>query len=529
MIILEPVSIEVVQGLFSIYYQFTNDENENKNKIHCSDKIFSLLSHFFRNPNPLSIHNLRGIVFSYSLLSFMEFDDLSAFLEILFRFMCKTNSRHSLFYSQILKLKSYSELIIEGIKFLISQIITNQNLNEIKINSVHTLSTILYDLYIFNNPPYFPHSTWEIKSYPQNLDPKTIKNLLLDPKGYSIFFTAPFEYKAAIKDRFSEGIKTGKNPLVINVRRDDIIKSMDNLGFLSPEEFQKPLVINFVGEKGFDRGGVRREFFYLITQKLFSLDFGMFDIKQNFYWFRSISCNDLYFKTLGILVGLAVSNSMLLPIRFPLLLYKKILGLNVTLDDLDEIDSDLVNGLKNLMALAENGTDISELDMRFEATRDNFGTPETVPLIPNGSEIVVNNKNIDKYVNKYLNWIVNDSIKTQFNNFIKGFFDSLGPIRNILDIFFPEDLDILISGKEVYNWEEFKQSTTYSDGYDENSETIQLFWKIFFDYFTQEQKIDFLMFVTGSKRVPIQGMKEVLKLYKILLDFIYRLGQYFAI
>lgn len=489
---------------------FASKLSEKRQEIKCSQKIHDLLIHYFGNNNPLSIHNLRGVVFSYFLIPYMEILDLIDFLSILHKFMCKTSTHHSIFYNQILKLRNYSEMVINGIKSIISQLVSSRNFLDM-MPVTHILSTILFDLYIFDtsSPPYFPHKTWEISTFPQIVESTTILKILLSENGSYNFFTVPFEYKASLKDRFSEAIKNGKNPLSIKVRRDDIIESMNHLQFLSPEEFQKPLLIEFIGEQGYDRGGVSREFFHLITIKLFSLDFGMFDIKQDFYWFRSVSCNDIHFKTLGILVGLAVSNSMLLPIRFPLLFYKKILGINVTLDDLEEIDSELVDGLRNLKTLAENGEDISDLDLRFEVTRDNFGTAETIPLIPNGSNIVVNNENIDKYIKKYVNWLVDGSIKRQFNYFIKGFCDALGPVKNLLRMFFPEDLDILISGKEEYDWDEFKQSTNYSDGYDENSESIKIFWKIFFEFFNQDQKIVFLMFVTGSNRVPIQGMKEI--------------------
>lgn len=490
--------------------KFINKLNEKMDKSQYSDKIFDLLSHYFNNPNPLSLHNLRGIVFGYSLMPFMKIDDLTKFLVILRNFMCDNASYHLLFYNQLNKYHSYSELVVKIIKSSILQFIALKDPNQ-TLNSIHTLSTILLDLYLFdaNSPPYFPHDIWEIDEISNILSIQVAVPILDEPINALIFFAAPFEYKAMLKDRYSEFIKKkSRNPLRIHVPRDNIIKSLDNLKYLSPEEFQKPLEIDYIGETGQDRGGISREFFYLTAEKLFSPDFGMFDIKQNFYWFRYVTYNGSYFKTLGILVGLAFSNSVVLPIRFPLLLYKKILGLPLTIDDLEEIDSDLASSFHSLRELIDNGEDISNAEIRFEATIDNFGTAKEVPLIPNGSDIIVNNDNFEKYVETYLNWYFYDSVKDQFEMFNRGFNDALGPSKSLLSIFFPEDLDILISGKEEYNWDEFKQNAVYT-GYDENSETIKIFWKIFFDKFTQEQKINFLMFVTGSKRVPIQGMKEV--------------------
>lgn len=48
----------------------------------------------------------------------------------------------------------------------------------------------------------------------------------------------------------------------------------------------------------------------------------------------------------------------------------------------------------------------------------------------------------------------------------------------------------------------------YKNGYSSDHPTIKLFWEVFHDL-SHEQKKKFLLFLTGSDRIPILGMKAV--------------------
>ena len=55
------------------------------------------------------------------------------------------------------------------------------------------------------------------------------------------------------------------------------------------------------------------------------------------------------FELVGMLIGIAIYNSILLDIKFPLTIYKKLCDYKVDLGDLYEIDSDLYKGLKHIL------------------------------------------------------------------------------------------------------------------------------------------------------------------------------------
>jgi hypothetical protein len=138
---------------------------------------------------------------------------------------------------------------------------------------------------------------------------------------------------------------------------------------------KKPLKVQFWGEQGIDEGGVRKEFFSLIIERLFDANFGMFLLKnERFFWFNhnSFECR-LNFELVGSVLGLAIYNSDLLELKFPQVVYKKLLGETALLEDLEEFEPDLFSSLNNMRKM-DKGV-IKDLGLNFTLTYDNFGAP----------------------------------------------------------------------------------------------------------------------------------------------------------
>lgn len=118
--------------------------------------------------------------------------------------------------------------------------------------------------------------------------------------------------------------------LHIEVNRHDILNdSMEKLNKV--KNLQAPLRISFVGEEGSDEGGVKNEYFQLITKAIFNPYLDMFLPKHNgrVYWFNAFSYEPpIRFEFVGMLLGLSIYNSVHLQIPFPNVLYKKLLDRN---------------------------------------------------------------------------------------------------------------------------------------------------------------------------------------------------------
>ena len=292
--------------------------------------------------------------------------------------------------------------------------------------------------------------------------------------------------------------------LTINIRRNNLIE--DALNELSKPDIklQNPIKVKFIGEQGVDEGGVRKEFFLLFIRQIFDPDYGMFNYnsKTRFYWFNHYTFEPkIKYELIGIIFGLAIYNNIILDVKFPLVVYKKLLGCKLSLEDMKECDPELYNNftfLKN-----SNDKNLKEsLETDFTVVDDKFGEKLVIPLKPDGENIMVDLDNKDEYVDLYLEWYFNKSIKDVFSSFEKGFYRVFN--RDLSRILSPEELELIICGTQILDFHELKKVCKYEE-YTKDSQTIKYFWEILLE-FNEEEKKKFLSFVTGCDRAPIDGL-----------------------
>jgi len=284
-----------------------------------------------------------------------------------------------------------------------------------------------------------------------------------------------------------------------------------------PSRFKLELRIQFSDEEGLDFGGVRKEWFQLLTHDLFKEDYGMFTLNkqsQN-YWFCTQSDSLQDFKLVGMLMGLALYNSVVLDVHFPKFLYRYIHhaiknstaepNISFTLKDLEDIDPDLFNGLNEL--LNYEGDVEEDFGLDFSVTTSVFGQAQVHELKPGGVDIPVTRENREEFVNLRTKWILLDSIKGQLKAFINGFLlvvDSHSPAVRMVT---SGELEVLICGERVLDWDELEQSVVYENGYSKDHPLIKQFWA-YFRELPEESKKQFLRFSTGSDRCPVGGLKN---------------------
>ncbi|ORY07999.1 hypothetical protein K493DRAFT_201530, partial [Basidiobolus meristosporus CBS 931.73] len=296
--------------------------------------------------------------------------------------------------------------------------------------------------------------------------------------------------------------------LVLHIRRDYLIEdSLNQLSF-HQMDLKKKLKIEFVNEDGIDAGGLTKEWFLLLVRELFNPQYGMFtwDEESNYFWFNpaSFETSDQYYLV-GVIIGLAIYNSTILDIQFPLACYKKLLNIPVDFDDLKALRPSLAKGLQ--MLLDYDGDDLEDVFCRdFVGEYEVFGDIYQVPLVPNGENIPVTKANRQEYVSKHSQFILTQSIAKQFEPFKRGFYHVCG--GNALSLFRPEEIELLVRGSaETLDLEQLKAVTEY-DGFDKDEETIRNFWYIF-GGMTPELQRRLLVFVTGSDRIPATGIANL--------------------
>jgi len=142
----------------------------------------------------------------------------------------------------------------------------------------------------------------------------------------------------------------------------------------------------------------------------------------------------------------------------------------------------------------------------FSVKYEYCGTEQEDELKENGSKISLTTANREEYAQLYINYLLNTSIKKQFESFYAGFkavCDS-----SLFKTFSYEELELLTCGNKKFDFEALEASAKYDDGYAKNSQSVKQFWEIAHQL-CEEDKRRLLAFCTGSDRVPIGGLIEV--------------------
>ena len=175
--------------------------------------------------------------------------------------------------------------------------------------------------------------------------------------------------------------------LIIQIRRDSVLTDAMNQIWRRPRRhLVRPLRVRMgmdEGEEGVDHGGVQQEFFRILFGQALDPTYGMFvvDEQTRMTWFQSGSFEPLYkFEMLGILMSIAVFNSITLPVTFPLAFYRKLLGLKVKKPaHIEDGWPELTKGLQSLLDWTDG--DVKDVFMRtYEFSFELFGKQVSVDM-----------------------------------------------------------------------------------------------------------------------------------------------------
>ncbi|XP_068967213.1 probable E3 ubiquitin-protein ligase HERC4 [Bombus flavifrons] len=310
-------------------------------------------------------------------------------------------------------------------------------------------------------------------------------------------------------DPFSVDPRHHNQFVILNVSRENIVAdTLRELAQYNSSDLKKPLRVKFHGEEAEDAGGVRKEFFMLLLREILDPKYGMFKQYEEtrVIWFSEDSFEDenMYFL-IGILCGLVIYNFIIIDLPFPLALYKKLLHEPVALNDIKDMSPVFAKSMQNILDYEE--ADFEEVfGLHFEVVREVFGEKKIYELTPNGSKVPVTLKNKKQFVDLYVDYTLNKSVEPHFLAFYQGFHKVCG--GRVLELFHSYELMAVVVGNEDYDWEELERNASYKEGYTKDDPTIVLFWQVFREL-TLEEKKKFLLFLTGSDRIPIQGMRAI--------------------
>lgn len=291
--------------------------------------------------------------------------------------------------------------------------------------------------------------------------------------------------------------------LRICVNRDNITKDSLYQIIKKSNDVKKQLKVQFIDEPGIDAGGIKKEWFSLIIDDIFDQKRGLIEY-DNEMGYANLSSTSKHYKLiylLGEIIGMAISNSIILNIKFPRVMYKKLLGYKTEFCDLSEVEPTIHNNLKKILRM----DNIAILELTFDITFNG----KNFELIPNGKNIRVTAANKYLYVNRYASFLIDDKIKDQFEHFSKGFYNVVG--SKAFQMMSPREVQKLIVGDENENMKYdlyLLQTITKYAGCKDTDEVVVWFWE-FFDSLEVKKQHKLMKFITGSDMIPALGINSM--------------------
>lgn len=169
-------------------------------------------------------------------------------------------------------------------------------------------------------------------------------------------------------------------------------------------------------------------------------------------------------------------------------------------DDLQSLDIELYRQLMALKHDENNSKQIETMEISFSVTQDILGSKRTIPLVPNGADILVDHSNRLKYIHLLSDFKLNKSMVQQSTSFLRG----LATVINLdyLRIFDAVELSKLLSGDSnteknwIAAWKDLREHTAYSGGFHNLHRCVRWFWEILNEDLSVDDNQKLLMFVT---------------------------------
>ncbi|KAI8853848.1 hypothetical protein BC829DRAFT_259076 [Chytridium lagenaria] len=135
------------------------------------------------------------------------------------------------------------------------------------------------------------------------------------------------------------------------------------------------------------------------------------------------------------------------------------------------------------------------------------GYPD-LELVKDGKNVNVDLENLGTYLEVIVELTVGEGVRKQVDAFRRGF-DRVFPVSDLRS-FSVQELCVLVGGHQNEDWslETLLDAIKADHGYTSDSRTIRYLGEMMHGY-TDAERRDFLMFVTGSPKLPIGGFKSL--------------------
>lgn len=207
-----------------------------------------------------------------------------------------------------------------------------------------------------------------------------------------------------------------------------------------------------------------------------------------------------HFRLLGRSVAKALQDARLMDLPLSRALWRRALGVQLTLHDVADIDPALGSTLQRLAGAVDgvvDGVPIEDLCLSFEV-------PGHAGYDLGKRSAAVTASNVHAFIDAVVDATVGRGVDAQVNAFVEAFNEVFD--ISALHAFSPEELDMLLCGtSEAWNIETLTDVIKFDHGYTTQSQPAQHLLTTLAEFDHAEQR-RFLRFVTGSPRLPPGGL-----------------------
>jgi hypothetical protein len=206
------------------------------------------------------------------------------------------------------------------------------------------------------------------------------------------------------------------------------------------------------------------------------------------------------FAFVGKLMGIAIRGKHFLNLDLPSIVWKQLVGAEVTMNDVDAIDTLTVKLLHRVTHPEEENiteeTFSDYLDLNFTTTG---ADGKELELFPGGSQKRVTWSNRIEYVR-----LVETLKLTEFRVATEAILAGLSTQvpSQLLALFSWQELELSVCGKREIDVQYLKENTQYSGGIGPTEQHVTWFWEVLEESSHKEREL-FLRFVWGRSRLPL--------------------------
>ncbi len=210
----------------------------------------------------------------------------------------------------------------------------------------------------------------------------------------------------------------------------------------------------------------------------------------------------------GKLMGIAIRGKHILNLDLPSIVWKQLIGAEVTLRDLELIDRHCFNQIEELRSMTDDDNENDQLKFSYLGYTWSTVSSDGKTLIdlspPNGGggrAVPVRWEERQEYARKIEQARLNE-FREQIDNIRKGL-ATIIPLQ-LLSLFTWQELELHVCGKNRIDIQLLRENTRYQSGFDDEDAHVQMMWSVL-ESFADKQRELFLRFVWGRSRLPLNS------------------------